>query len=57
MPWLDGYDLIEQLKASDKFRAIPVMVVSARTTEEDKHRLLDAGVNEFIAKPFDPIAL
>ena len=57
MPWLDGYDLIEQLNAADKFAGIPVMVVSARTTEEDKHRVLDAGVNEFIAKPFDPVEL
>ena len=33
------------------------MVVSARTTEEDKHRVLDAGVNEFISKPFDSVLL
>jgi len=57
MPWLDGYDLIEKLKETEVLRDIPVMVVSARTTEEDKHRVLDAGVNEFISKPFDPIIL
>jgi signal transduction histidine kinase/DNA-binding response OmpR family regulator/Tfp pilus assembly protein PilF len=57
MPWLDGYDLIEQLKESETLRKVPLMVVSARTTEEDKHRVLDAGVNEFISKPFDPLML
>ncbi|MEL7146860.1 MAG: response regulator, partial [Bacteroidota bacterium] len=57
MPWLDGYDLIEELGSSNQYSSIPVMVVSARTTEEDKHRVLDAGVNEFIAKPFDPMEL
>lgn len=57
MPWLDGFDLIEKLKENETLSDIPVMVVSARTTEEDKHRVLDAGVNEFISKPFDPVML
>ena len=57
MPWLDGYDLIAKLKESEALRDLPVMVVSARTTEDDKHRVLDAGVNEFISKPFDPAML
>ncbi len=57
MPWLDGYDLIEKLKENQAWSDIQVMVVSARTTEEDKHRVLDAGVNEFISKPFDPVML
>ncbi|MEL6558976.1 MAG: ATP-binding protein, partial [Bacteroidota bacterium] len=54
MPWLDGFDFIEQLQQDNVLNKIPVMVVSARTTEEDKHRVLDAGVNEFLSKPFDP---
>ena len=54
MPWLDGYGFIEHLKANERLNKIPVMVVSARTTEDDKHRVLDAGVNEFLSKPFDP---
>ncbi|MEL6557061.1 MAG: ATP-binding protein [Bacteroidota bacterium] len=57
MPWLDGFELIEKLQESEASRDIPVMVVSARTTEEDKHKILDAGVNEFISKPFDPVIL
>ena len=57
MPWLDGYDFIEQLKQNERLSRIPVMVVSARTTEDDKHRVLDAGVNEFLSKPFDPLEL
>lgn len=54
MPWLDGYGFIERLQEDDQLNKIPVMVVSARTTEDDKHRVLDAGVNEFLSKPFDP---
>ncbi len=53
MPWLDGFDLIDEVRQNEKWQHIPVMVVSARTTEEDKLKVLDAGVNDFIAKPFD----
>ncbi|MEQ9426654.1 MAG: tetratricopeptide repeat protein [Cyclobacteriaceae bacterium] len=54
MPWLDGFGLIEKLQESEKLRSIPVMVVSARTTEEDKLKVLDQGVNNFMSKPFEP---
>lgn len=54
MPHLDGYGFIEALGESARLKEIPVMVVSARTSPEDRHKVLDAGVNEFISKPFDP---
>ncbi len=54
MPWLDGFELIEKLKEDPQLQQIPVMVVSARTTEEDKLRVLNSGVNDFMSKPFDP---
>lgn len=54
MPWLDGFELIERLKEKDHLQKIPVMVVSARTTEQDKLRVLNSGVNDFMSKPFDP---
>ena len=54
MPWLDGFGLIEALNKDNRFNSIPLMVVSARTTEEDRKKVLDQGINDFIAKPFDP---
>lgn len=54
MPWLDGFGLIEKLGQDETLRNIPIMVVSARTSEEDKLKVLDQGVNDFISKPFDP---
>ena len=53
MPWLDGFELIEQLSKDEQLKNIPVVVVSARTTEIDKQMILDAGVNDFITKPFE----
>lgn len=53
MPWLDGFELIEQLSKDESLQNIPVLVVSARTSEIDKQKVLKAGVNDFITKPFD----
>ncbi|MEP3389170.1 MAG: response regulator, partial [Reichenbachiella sp.] len=54
MPWLDGFELLERLKEDEKYRKIPVLVLSARTSEEDKSRVLSQGVNDFLCKPFKP---
>ncbi|MEL7145072.1 MAG: response regulator, partial [Bacteroidota bacterium] len=54
MPAVDGYDLIEAIAGDPRLKKIPTMVVSARSTGEDKHKVLDAGVSHFLTKPFDP---
>lgn len=54
MPWMDGHGLIEEMKKQENLKNIPVLVVSARTTEEDKLKVLEQGVNDFLAKPFQP---
>ncbi|MFY0598404.1 MAG: response regulator [Cyclobacteriaceae bacterium] len=52
MPWMDGFELLEAINMSDEFRKIPVLVVSARISEEDQERVLDHGVNDYLRKPF-----
>lgn len=54
MPWFDGFELLEKLKESDKLKKIPALVLSARTSEEDKSKVLSQGVNDFLCKPFKP---
>lgn len=53
MPWLDGFELIDQLNSQERLRNIPVLVVSARSANIDKQKVLEAGVNDFISKPFE----
>ena len=53
MPWFDGFELLEKLKENEKWNKIPVLVVSARTTAEDKQKVLTQGVNDFLSKPFN----
>lgn len=53
MPWFDGFELLERLKDNERLNKIPVLVVSARTTQEDKQKVLTQGVNDFLSKPFN----
>ena len=53
MPYMDGYELMDHLKNEERFSNIPILVVSARTSQEDKLKILEKGVNNLLAKPFD----
>ncbi|MFI9100703.1 response regulator [Streptomyces fildesensis] len=49
LPDMDGIDVIRELRGS--FRA-PILVVSARSTSDEKVEALDAGADDFVTKPF-----
>lgn len=49
LPGGDGVDLIRELRS---WSQLPVIVLSARTDERDKVRALDAGADDYLAKPF-----
>ena len=49
MPIMGGYEASEQIRAYDK--NIPIIVLTAAATAEDKKKALDAGMNEHLAKP------
>jgi two-component system KDP operon response regulator KdpE len=49
LPDRDGLSLIREVR---KFSPLPILVLSARTTEADKIAALDAGADDYVAKPF-----
>jgi len=51
LPDVDGIDVLEQLRT---FSQIPVIVLTARDHQADKVRVLDAGADDYVTKPFDP---
>lgn len=53
----DGYEILSRLKASPKTANIPIIMVSAKTTEIDKVRGLDLGADDYISKPFGVLEL
>ena len=52
MPWMDGFELIGALNENDQLKQIPLLVVSARISEETKEKVLSLGINEYLQKPF-----
>ena len=57
MPRLDGWEACRRLKADPKTRRIPILAVSAQGYDDAKAKALEAGCDEFLAKPCTPDAL
>jgi len=53
MPKINGYKISRLLKYDNKYKDIPILMVTARSQEEDKLIGEETGVNEYITKPFD----
>jgi DNA-binding response OmpR family regulator len=54
MPGLDGYSVLEEMRAVGIDSAIKVMVLTARKSEQDFERSFALGACEHMTKPFDP---
>ena len=52
MPGLDGFGLLAAIRADERTRSIPVILLSARAGEEARIEGLDAGADEYLVKPF-----
>ena len=50
MPRMDGFELVSQIKNDARLRAVPVMIVSYKGSEEDRNRGLEAGANYYLTK-------
>jgi adenylate cyclase len=57
MPKMNGLEVVKQLRASEQHKAIPVILLTAKATQEDKIRGLDAGADDYVTKPFDSFEL
>ena len=53
MPRLDGFGLIEQLRAGSRHADRPILVLSMESSAEKKNRARNAGATGWIVKPFD----
>lgn len=53
LPKINGYKVCRLLKFDTKYKHIPILMVTAKTQEEDKIIGEETGANEYITKPFD----
>src|SRR3984893_595100 len=57
MPKLDGYQVLERLKAEGRLHDIPVIMISALNEIESVVRCIELGAVDYLSKPFDPVLL
>jgi CheY-like chemotaxis protein len=58
MPILDGWEATQKIRNSNKpYSLIPIIAVTANTTELDKQKCITSGMDDFIPKPVNPTAI
>lgn len=53
LPWINGFELAEMMKANQDLQDIPLVFLSARTSDADVKRGFEVGASDYIKKPFD----
>lgn len=54
MPVMTGLELTKAIRANDKTKALPILMVTTRGIKEDIVQALQARVNNYVVKPFTP---
>lgn len=57
LPDVDGWQVLRALKDDPQLTEVPVVILTARTDDQDKVRSLTSGAAEYMTKPFSPFAL
>ena len=57
MPNMNGLELVEKIRAQDRFKDVPIIMVTTEGGRKEVITALKAGVNNYIVKPFTPQVL
>jgi signal transduction histidine kinase len=57
MPVMDGFTATRELRKDERYKALPILAMTANATHEDRQRCEEAGMNDHIAKPIIPKVL
>ncbi len=57
MPGMDGYTVLEKLRANPQVAGVPVIFVTAKDSFEDEERGLRLGAVDYVTKPINPVVL
>lgn len=57
MPGMDGYEVCQRLRADEKLREVPILLLTALDDRASRVRGIEAGADDFITKPYDRLEL
>jgi CheY-like chemotaxis protein len=54
MPEINGFEVLAQLRHDEEMKSIPVIMLTALAQRSDVAKAVEAGVDDYVAKPFEP---
>ncbi|MDE2196791.1 MAG: Hpt domain-containing protein, partial [Gammaproteobacteria bacterium] len=57
MPRMDGYELAQHMRNDERFKGIPIIMITSRTGEKHRNRAMQIGVNKYLGKPYQEAEL
>ena len=57
MPEMDGLELLDLIRADERFKEMPVLLLTARKGMDERAKGLERGADDYVTKPFDNDAL
>jgi two-component system chemotaxis response regulator CheY len=54
MPDMGGIEVVEFIRAQDRLRTLPIIIVTTRGDESSREKALEAGATRYVTKPFTP---
>jgi len=53
MPRMDGFDLTKNLRGDDRWKHLPIVMITSRTADKHRSHAMSLGVDAFLGKPYD----
>ncbi|MGE5492480.1 MAG: response regulator, partial [Actinomycetota bacterium] len=53
MPRMDGFDLLRNIRADDRLKDLPVIMITSRTADKHRNYAIELGANDYLGKPYD----
>ena len=57
MPRMDGYELAQHMRNDERFKNLPIIMITSRTGEKHRKRAMEIGVNKYLGKPYQETEL
>jgi chemosensory pili system protein ChpA (sensor histidine kinase/response regulator) len=57
MPRMDGYELLSSIKKNDRWKDIPVVMITSRAGDKHRQKAVELGASEYLVKPYDDAKL